>query len=308
MNSSRLAGLDIDPRVPSPKPSARASDDGVVAPLPGNDPDGHLADGWEPHRPLADGLLRRFAYAYASSFTGVVQRLGGRVVRRDPYVVWDLGRPSGLFVGAMLLQPLPYEGWREVVASLEDDVDGWGTGQATLLSPFPTPDLSRSGWRLTGHPPLLVRSGGQPEPDASGWVELRPVRDAGTLADWERVAVRGFPFPEVPEAPGALVDDRVLADPCFHGWVAYVDDAAVAIGTSYVAHGLNVMTLGATLPSYRGRGLWDALARRRLAAFPSLPAAGLFSDHSRSPAERLGFRSFARWSVWSRSRDGLPSP
>jgi hypothetical protein len=284
-----------------------SDDRAVVAPLAGSDPEGHLADGWEPYRPLADGLLRRFVHAYASSFCGMVHHLGGRVVRRDAYVVWDLGRPSGFLNGAMLLRPLPYDGWHESIEALERDVLRGGTGEVTVMSPFPTPDLASSGWRLVGHPPLLLRDRVEPMPSTPRWLTVRPVRDTRTIADWERVAIQGYPFPDVPDGAGALVDDRVLADPSFHAWIAYVDDDAVAIGTSYTVHGLHVMALGATLPDHRGRGIWDALTRVRLASFPSLPAAGLFSDDSRSPAERLGFRALSRWTVWSRDRTDRPS-
>jgi hypothetical protein len=275
-----------------------------LGPVDGVDPDGHLATGWEAHRPLSDGLIRRFVYAYASSFTSPVALMGGRTVRREPYVVWDRGEPAGPYNGAMLLRPLSYRGWEQTLCELESDLLPNGTGEVVLFSPWPTPDLTDRGWQLSGHPPLLLRPRGDPEPPTPAWLEVREVGDARHLADWERVAVEGYPFDELrPVERGRFVDERILADPHLQAWVAYVRETPIAIGASYVVHGLHVPTLGVTLPEHRGRGAWHVLMRRRLATFRSLPAMSLFADHSRPPAEGLGFLPIARWTVWLRDRN-----
>jgi hypothetical protein len=275
----------------------------LVRPLGGVDEPGHLADGWEPHRPVGDGLVRRFVHAYASSFASPVALVGGHVVRRAEHVVWDLGRPSGLYDGAMLLRPLPFTGWQHALAALEADLLPDGDGEVLLFSAWPTPDLRPRGWELAGHPPLLLAPRGGRAPATSPWLEVVEVEDAATLADWERVAVEGYPFDEcLPWQPGRLFDVRVLADRGLRAWVGYVDGTPAAIGTAYVAHGVVVFTLGVTRPEHRGRGAWEVLARQRLAIRPELPAMGLFSDLSRGPAERLGFLPLTRWTVWTRSR------
>jgi hypothetical protein len=285
-------------RHPSPAAAPDGPDDGGL-------PDGHLATGWEPDQPLSDSLLRRFVHAYATSFTSPVALMGGQVVRREAYVTWDRGTPAGLYNGALLLQPLPYSGWKATIEQLETDLLTAGSGEVILFSPWPTPDLTDRGWRLSGHPPLLLRPTGAPEPPSPPWLELREVADRRTLADWERVAIAGYPLDELLRGErGRLVDARILPDPRFHAWVGYTGGTPIAIGTSYVVHGLHVPTLGVTLPEYRGRGAWHALMRRRLATFATLPAMTLFSDHSRSPAEGLGFLPIARWTVWLRDRPG----
>jgi hypothetical protein len=279
---------------------------GAVAPRSGRDPEGHLPTGWEPHRPVEDGLVRRFVHAYASSFTAPVTLVGGHVVRRDGYVVWDLGRPSGLYNGAMLLQPLPYAGWVELVAGLEADLLPDGRGQVLLFSPWPTPDLHDRGWRLSGHPPLLLRPGGARPASSPTWLDVVEVTGPESMAAWERVAVEGYPFADCRPGQHGLLDERVLADPGFRAWVGEVGGEAIAIGTAYHAHGVNVFTLGVTVPTHRGRGIWGALARQRLAAAPELPAMGIFSDLSRGPAQRLGFLPLTRWTVWTRERTDPP--
>jgi hypothetical protein len=142
---------------------------------------------------------------------------------------------------------------------------------------------------LLGHPPLLRRPAGEVEPPPPGWSDVVEVTDGRTLADWERVAIEGFPFDDLrPASPGRLVDPRLLADRCFHAWVGYLDGEPVSIGTSYLAHGVNVFTLGVTLPDHRGRGAWQLHARRRLARFPSRPAMGLFLGREPRPRRGVG--------------------
>lgn len=277
----------------------------AVEPLAGDDPPGHLATGWEPYRPVDDGLVRRFVYAYASSFAGPTRLVDGRVIRDDAYVVWDQGRPTGFYNGASLLQPLPYDGWEDVLDRLEDDLLVPGSrGDVVLLSPWSTPDLRARGWELLGHPPMLLRPAGPPpEVSSPSWLEVRPVGDAAALADWERVVVEGYPLDECrPYRPQVLFDARILADPAWHAWVGYDDGEPVTVGTVYVAHGVCVLTLGATLPEYRGRGAWREMARLRLAAFADLPAISIFSDYSRGPAESIGFLPLQRWTLWERNR------
>jgi hypothetical protein len=275
----------------------------AVRPAPGTDAPGGLADGWEPHRAVSDGLVRRFLFAYASSMAGPVAAMGGRVVRRDGFVVHDLGRPAGYYNGVTLLRPLPYDGWEAALSAIDADIDRDARGELLLWSAWPTPELSDHGWELVGHPPLLLHPRPAPSPPVPAWLRIEPVRDARRLADWERVAVDGYPFVDCqPVRPGVLVDDRLLGDPAFHAWVGYAEDEPVTIGTSYVAHGVAVFALGVTLPSHRGRGAWQAMAHRRLATFPRLPAMSLFSDMSRPPAQALGFLPLSRWTLWSLRR------
>lgn len=277
----------------------------AVEPLAGEDPPGHLATGWEPHRPVGDGIVRRFVYAYASSFAGPTRLVDGRLIRGDGYVVWDQGRPTGFFNGVSLLRPLPYDGSDDVLDRIEEHLLVPGArGGVLLFSPWPTPDLRARGWELVGHPPMLLRPPGPP-PDVQSpsWLEVRPVQDATTLADWERVVVEGYPLDECrPHRPGVLYDERVLTDPAWHAWVGYDDGEPVTVGTVYVAHGVCVLTLGATLPTHRGRGAWKEMARLRLAAFADLPAVSIFSDYSRGPAESIGFLPLERWTLWEHPR------
>jgi hypothetical protein len=271
----------------------------------------HLTTGWEPDLPVADTLLRRFVFALAESWAAPVRAMGGRTTRHAAFVAADLGRPSGVWNSATLLQPLPPgdpERIGEVLRAIEGFYDGQGTGGVALWSAWPTPDLSARGWTLEGHPPMLVRPAGLPLPPApragEGSLHITRITDAAGVRDWERVAVDGFPFRDLqPLVPGALLDGRALADPRCRLWVGY-EDGPVVCGSVFLEHGLSLFGLGVTLPEARRRGHWAAMVSHRLRAAPHLPAAALFSDMSRPGAERVfGFLPITRFTLWTRSRE-----
>jgi hypothetical protein len=149
---------------------------------------------------------------------------------------------------------------------------------------------------------VLFRPPGGPLPAPADELEVREVRDEGELAVWEQVAIDGYPFEGVSSGrAGALFTPGVL-DGRLRAWVGYVDRIPVAIGACSVQRGLNVLVLGVVLPQYRGRGYWRAMLRTRLAEYPDLPSAALFSDLSRPGAQRHGFWPVSRVWLWTRDR------
>ena len=104
-------------------------------------------------------MLRRFLLHLAEYFASAAAAAGAPTVRHAGMVVADLGRPSGFFNSAVLLQPPAPDRWDGVLDSL-DEAFADGTGDTYLWSAWPTPDLRPRGWQLTGHPPLLVRPPG----------------------------------------------------------------------------------------------------------------------------------------------------
>lgn len=263
----------------------------------------HLTAGWEPTTPLSDTLMHRFVHAYAGSMWQPVEAMGGRVVHDPRYVAHDLGRPAAFENGATLLAPLGADA-DDVVDEIDEHLEG-GRGRVWLWSAWPTPDLGRRGWQLSGHPPVLVRPAGPPPPPPDTDVEVVEVQDSAALDAWQDVVVRGYPLDALRDGSGAptrYLDERIL-DPGRHRlWLGILHGRPVAAGAAHVSAGMTVFAMGATLPAARGRGAWNALAARRLAACPELPAASLFSDWSRPLAERLGFVPLHRWTLWTRSR------
>ena len=78
-----------------------------------------------------------------------------------------------------------------------------------------------------------------------------------------------------------------------------LDDTPVAIGNALVGHGVVNLCLGATLPSARRRGVWEALVWARVASAPDLPTVAYTSDYSRPGFLRMGFLVVSRFTLWA---------
>ncbi|MDY7104919.1 MAG: hypothetical protein S0880_27345 [Actinomycetota bacterium] len=264
-----------------------------------------LATGWEPDAPVGDTMVRRYLFHWAAYCDAYAVAGGGLTVRSDAFALADLRRPGGYFNSVTLLQP-PDGRFGRVLDEIDGHLAG-GSGEMLLWSAWPVPgaELVERGWTLGGYPPVLIRPPATLlAPPAHPPVDVREIHDPAALADWERVAVEGYPMPELdPVAPGALADPSLLADERMHFFVGR-DDAGdpVSIGTSFVAEGIGSFALGVTRPGARRRGHWMAHAAARLRATPDVWMTGVFSDFSRPGAERIGFVPILRLGLWARPR------
>jgi hypothetical protein len=259
----------------------------------------HLTTGWEPEVPVEDTLLRRYLFHNADLTGAIALAAGGEVLERDDVVVADLRRPSGYWNAATLLAPP-----QDVDATL-DAIEAFvagGRGQVALWSAWPLPDLRRRGWWLSGHPPLLVRPPTSvlppAEPAGATGAAVR-VRDAGALARWERTVVEAYPMPELAdEPPGAVAPAALLDDDRFGFWAAPDLQDPTAAAMAFRAWGLDSFALGASRAEHRHEGRWQRLCHERLRWSEHAWIAGVFSDHSRRGAERLGFVPLTRLTLW----------
>lgn len=263
-----------------------------------------LETGWRRDTPVGDTYLRRYVCNLATAWPAAADAMEQRTLRRDAFTAADFGRPTGLFNSVTLTRPMLGDDLHEAL----DDIEAFyvaGDGDVHLWSPWPTPDLSDRGWRLEGHPPMMLRPPAGPV-DVAAPDDLRIARvaDPAGVDDWCRVAVDGFPLEEVtPYRPGDLLDERILRDDRWRLFVGYVDGTPVCMGTLFVEFGLGHFFLAVTRPDARGRGYYGAMSRRRIAEVPDLPLAAVFSDMSRPPAEaRLGFLPLTRFTLWRLSR------
>lgn len=262
-----------------------------------------LATGWGPETDQTDTITRRFLFHWAATCEAFTRSVQGRVARGHRFIGTDYGRESGYFNCIVLLQPPREDDIDELLAEI-DDFTADGSGRIELLSLWPTPDLRPRGWTLEGHPPLLIRPpSGVPTPTGARDLDVRRVTSPAALHDWERVAIEGYPLPDIDSAvPGGLVTPAILDDDRVRMWVGYENDTAVSIGTSFVEDDLAGFAFGVTRPEARGSGHWNVHARLRIAATPAHWMAGLFSDYSRPLAERIGFVPITRFTLWSLAR------
>lgn len=273
--------------------------------------DPNMRAGWEPDTPVADSLLRRYLVNWTASLEASGIPLGGRGLRRDDLAAVDLGRPADFTNVATLLAPLFPDGVAEVSAALDDFyrfASGATSGTVYLFSPWPTPDLRPRGWTLVGHPPLMLRPAGGEAPPLPPGLRIEEVRDAAGLRAFETTIGRGFGSTETKaHEPDAASAAELLADERERRWVGWEEDRPVSAAATFVAAGINDVTLVATVPEARNRGYGAALTWRATLADPTLPSLLLATDEGRSVYERIGYTALFRFTVWSRDRPGRPS-
>ena len=261
-----------------------------------------LTQGWEADLDPWDTITRRFLLQMAEANHAFATAADGRCLRTPAFSAADHGVASGYFNAVTLLRPLRRDDAETLdgIAAFAAD----GSGSIDIWSMWPTPDLTDRGWHIQGHPPLLVRPPASLVgiPDVEG-CDVREVTDLTGLADWERVAIEGYPFLELADAPaGALGHSRILHDPRLELRVGYEDGRPVSIGTLFAEDDLATFVLGVTRPEARGRGHWLAHAAARIASSPTTWMAGVFSEDSRPLAERIGFIPVARFTLWTKHR------
>ena len=161
--------------------------------------------GWERDVAVGDTLLRRYLFHHAALDAAFTLAGGGRALDADDVSMADLGRPGGYFNGAVLLAP-PAD-WDDVLGRI-GCFFRCGRGQACLWSAWPTPDLRDRRLAALGPSAAAHPSAAVDEPDHiadSSEPDVRSVTTVADLAHWERVAIDGYPLPELHDAPaGAL--------------------------------------------------------------------------------------------------------
>jgi hypothetical protein len=249
---------------------------------------GHLDD-----TPVDDTLLRRYLHNQADLAALIATAGGGRVVRRPDVVVAAFETAVPFQNNAVLLRPLL--GLEDDALDVAEDVLT-GVG-GIIVSAWPTPDLASRGWHLVGHPTFVVRP---PQADTPDHQRVRRVTTPGELALAERVVAQAYPMPDAIGAPaGSAYPVGVLGSE-LHVFLGSHDGDVVGVAASHRAHGVLNMCMAATLPAARRQGVWEALARTRLAEEPELPAAATTSDYSRKGFEKIGFVPVSRFTLWIR--------
>lgn len=244
-------------------------------------------------------LVRRFVLNQADVNELMARTAGGRVDRAAGVALTDARSPIAYLNQAVLAAPLTGDGDD---ADVLDAVDGFfaGTGRpATVLSPWPTPDLRARGWSLVGHPMFVVRAPGPHAFLPPHDVVVEQARSVGDLAVAERVAVDGYPFPEAAGLPAGSVFPSGLLTSGLSVRVGSLDGEPVAVANAHVGHGIVNLCLAATLPAARRRGVWESLVWARVDDGPDLPAVAFTSDYSRPGFVRMGFLPMFRFTLWA---------
>ena len=256
----------------------------------------HLTDGWEPDTPATDTVVRRAVLVHASWPVDIARALGRPWRRTDRWAGARIGDRGALTNPVVLLRP--HVDLAEVLAEVDEVIPR--PVPYLLLSPWPTPDLSRYGLVLLGHPPLMVRFPAPHDLPVAEGLEVREVTDADELAAAERVLVEGYPMPELePLSRGELLAPAILEGPT-RIWLGYVDGRPASVAAAHVHADAVLVEYVAAMPWARGRGAGAGVTWAATLADPSLPAMLVASDDGRPVYERMGYVAIERWTGWLR--------
>lgn len=258
-----------------------------------------LENGWLPDTPIEDTLLRRFVFNQADVNEVTALASGGRADRTGDVFLADTTTPVPYLNQAILARPL--RGPDDPVLDVVERFFAGAGHPVTVLSIWPTPDLSARGWSLVGHPAMVARGPAPVDHEPPADVEIRVAASAGDHAVAERVVVDGYPMPEAQGLEVGRLFPPALAGQGITVRLGLLDGEPVAVGNVHVGQGVVNLCLGATLPAARRRGVWQSLVWARVAEDPSLPAVAYTSDDSRPGFLRMGFLPITRFTLWARA-------
>lgn len=256
--------------------------------------------GWWPDTPAADTVLRAFTLNQAALDAELAGAFGGRMDRDDDVALADSGGPVAYFNQAVLLRPLRGADDAALAAVTAFFADAGGR-PATLLSAWPTADLTPAGWSLVGHPAFVVRAPGPADREPAPGVDVEEVRRAARLEIAERIAVDGYPLPDLQGAPPGTGLPPAVLETSLTVRLGSLDGTPVGVGLAHRSHGIVNLCLGATLAAARRRGVWEALVWARVGEAPDRPSVAYTSDDSRPGFVRMGFLPVTRLTLWAKA-------
>jgi hypothetical protein len=257
-----------------------------------------LETGWLPDTPIGDTLLRQFLHNQADVNQTVAEAKAGRTQCGDGVFLADANSAVPYFNQAIIDRPLA-EDDDPVLDEVEQFFDASGR-PATLLSIWPTPDLGARGWTLVGHPAFVVRAPAPVDAQPRPHVSVRVAEDLDDFAVAERVLIEGYPMDEAAGQPPGSELPSTLGGSALAVRTGWLGDEPAGVGMDHVGHGLVNLCGGATLPSARRCGVWEALVWARVVDAPNLPAVAYTSDYSRPGFIRMGFLPITRFTLWTR--------
>jgi hypothetical protein len=268
----------------------------------------YLDPGYDAGTAAGDNLLNDFCRAEVEGWRRWALAAAGRH-GSDPDlgVSWaDTGCLSVSGNHSQWSRPIDVDQAAAVVEALSTHYGRAPGGPYVVFSAFPTPDLHGLGMRAVGHPPLMVRTAGQPVEAGHPNLSLRIERVSTTqqLLDFERTIIEAFPVEElVPWQPGSFVPAGLLDDDAWHLLVGYDEDGRpVATSAAFVTDHVVDVTWVSCRPESRRRGFGEAMTWGATLIDPSKPAMLIASDDGLPLYQRMGYVTLLRFTLWIGSR------
>lgn len=262
----------------------------------------HLPDAWDPDVAADDNLLKAYVWGYADLMTATASALGWPAVRTERFVAVDAATAFAFQNCAVPLRPFGDGEVDALLGEIEAFFAARPGGPALLWCGFPVPDLTRRGWHLMGHPPLMLRPVGGIPPPAPPGLEIVPVTTPEQLEEFGTTLVEAFPVPELAGQPYAGYGPALLDVPGWRMWTGRLEGHAVATAAAWTHGGVNDVEWVSTRPEARGQGVGAAIAWAATVADPTLPAMLIASDPGRPVYERMGYLALTRFTLWHRPR------
>ena len=200
----------------------------------------HLTTGWEPDLDPADTLTRRYLFPLGGNDRGVRQR-GRGPGAADPRAGRDRPGPSERLLQLDRSCSNRRANTSTGCSGSSTTSSGRRRSGSTCGACGRPPTCQIVGGSWSGTRPLLLRPPARSmpvEPHEGPAPDIRPVDSPRRLREWEKVAIEGYPLPEVDrDRPGAVANPAILDDPRVRLWVGYQDGAPVSIGTLFAEPG-----------------------------------------------------------------------
>jgi GNAT superfamily N-acetyltransferase len=263
-----------------------------------------LDNGRRDSTPAGDNALLDYARGEADAFAAIALARGGRV---DTHAALglrlaDSGSPSPFGNTAHLTRPIGDDATPAFAAALREFFGAHTGGPFLVFSPWPTGDLSRHGFHLVGHPPLMLRPSTASALPTNPKLRVAPVESEDDLADFEQTLIEAYPTPEFQPwrrasffAPGILSSNWRL-------FVGYEDGRCVATAGAWLTDSITIVEMVSTRDECRGKGYGAAITAAATHAQPGRTAMLIASDLGRPIYDRLGYMPLLRYTLYVGTR------
>ena len=259
-----------------------------------------LDNGCRDSTPAGDNALLDYARGEADAFAAIAAAGGGRT---DSHAALglrlaDTGSASPFANTAHLTKPIGDDATPAFVEALRAFFDAGPGGPFLVFSPWPTGDLSRHGFHLVGHPPLMFRPPTAPALPTHPNLRVALVETEDELADFEQTLIEAYPAPELqPWRRGSFFAPGILASN-WRLFVGYEGDRCVATAAAWLTDTITIVEKVSVRDECRGKGYGAAITAAATHAEPGRTAMLIASDLGRSVYDRLGYVALLRYTLY----------
>lgn len=263
-----------------------------------------LETGYRDSTPAADNALLDYARGEADCFAAIAHANDGRI-ESDATLglrLADTGSPSPFGNTAHLTSPVGDDATPALAAALRDFFAAAPGGPFLVFSPWPTGDLTRHGFHLVGHPPLMLRAPTVPVLATNPKLRVAAVTTADGLADFEQTIVDAYPIPELqPWKREAFLRPEILTTR-WRFFVGCEGDRSVATAAAWLTDTVTIVEQVSVRDECRGRGYGTAITAAATHAAPGRPAMLIASDLGRPIYDQLGYTPLLRYTLYVGTR------